>query len=162
MHMREIDLVIDTRQPIKGEVPFCVFLTGIFGVYEYIFTPVLGPDGEAELIAGTTRDVTERKRSAEALQDEARRKDEFLATLAHELRNPLAPIVTATEVLRRRAEDPAAVDRARDTIRRQVDHMRRLIDDLLDVARITRGMVELRPEWVELQSVLASAIQMAQ
>lgn len=161
MHMREIAQVIETRQAIKGEVPFKAPLTEVFGVYEYIFTPVLGPDGEVEFIAGTTRDITEHKRAADALQESARRKDEFLATLAHELRNPLAPIVTALEVLRLRIDDPAAVHRARETIQRQVDHMRRLVDDLLDVARITRGMVGLQLERVDLGSVLTSAVQMA-
>jgi PAS domain S-box-containing protein len=68
MHMREIAQVIATKEPIKGEVPFKAPLTGIFGVYEYIFTPVLGPDGEVELIAGTTRDVTERNQAQEALR----------------------------------------------------------------------------------------------
>jgi PAS domain S-box-containing protein len=65
MHMREIAQVIATRQPIKGEVPFKASITGIFGVYEYIFSPVLGPDGTVEFIAGTTRDVTERKHAEE-------------------------------------------------------------------------------------------------
>ena len=68
MHMREIAEVIETQRPIKGEVPFRAPLTGIFGIYEYIFTPVIGPDGAVELIGGTTRDVTERKRIEEALQ----------------------------------------------------------------------------------------------
>jgi PAS domain S-box-containing protein len=70
MHMREIAQIIRTRQPIKGEVPFKAPLTGIFGVYEYIFSPVLGPDGEVEFIAGTTRDVTQRKRVEEDLARE--------------------------------------------------------------------------------------------
>jgi PAS domain S-box-containing protein len=68
MHMREIAQVMETRRPIKGEVPFEAPLTGTFGIYEYIFTPVLGPNGEVELIAGTTRDVTERKRAEQELQ----------------------------------------------------------------------------------------------
>jgi PAS domain S-box-containing protein len=77
MHMREIAQVIATRQPIKGEVPFKAPLTGIFGVYEYIFTPVLAPDGEVELIAGTTRDVTERKLT----EEEVRRRSEQFQSL---------------------------------------------------------------------------------
>lgn len=70
MHMREIAEVIRTKRAIKGEVPFKARLTGIFGVYEYIFTPVVGPDGGVEVIAGTTRDVTDRKRAEEALRTE--------------------------------------------------------------------------------------------
>lgn len=69
MHMREIQQVIETKRPIKGEIPFTAPLTGIFGVYEYIFTPVVGPAGDLELIAGTTRDITERKRMEEALRE---------------------------------------------------------------------------------------------
>jgi PAS domain S-box-containing protein len=68
MHMREIAQVIETKRPIKGEVPFKAPLTGIFGVYEYIFTPVINPPGEVELIAGTTRDVSQRKQHEEALR----------------------------------------------------------------------------------------------
>jgi len=68
MHMSEIAHVIETKRPIKGEVPFKAPRTGIFGVYEYIFTPVLGPDGEVEMIAGTTRDITDRKRAEEELR----------------------------------------------------------------------------------------------
>ncbi|MBI5446104.1 MAG: response regulator [Deltaproteobacteria bacterium] len=68
MHMREIAQVIETKRPIKGEVPFRAPLTGIFGVYEYIFTPVLGADGEVEVVAGTTRDVTERKEAEERVR----------------------------------------------------------------------------------------------
>ncbi len=69
MHMREIAQVVETKRPIKGEVPFRAPLTGVFGIYEYIFTPVLGDDGEVELIAGTTRDVTERRQAAAALEE---------------------------------------------------------------------------------------------
>jgi PAS domain S-box-containing protein len=69
MHMREIAQVIETKRPIKGEVPFEAPLTGVFGVYEYIFTPVIGPHGEVEFIAGTTRDVTERKQAEDAVRE---------------------------------------------------------------------------------------------
>jgi PAS domain S-box-containing protein len=69
MHMREIAQVIETKNPIKGEVPFKAPITGIFGIYEYIFTPVIDSDGKVELIAGTTRDITERKQTEQALKD---------------------------------------------------------------------------------------------
>jgi len=86
---------------------------------------------------------------------------EFLATLAHELRNPLAPIRTAAQLLARPQLAPAEIERASGMIDRQVRHMARLLDDLLDVARITRGHLELRRERVGLQSVVAAAVEMA-
>jgi signal transduction histidine kinase len=90
-----------------------------------------------------------------------RRKDEFLATLAHELRNPLAPIRMATEVLKR-VPDANAAEGARNVIERQVINMARLIDDLMDLSRISRGKIELRKETVDLQSVLQEAIEATQ
>jgi PAS domain S-box-containing protein len=292
MHMREIAQVIATRHPIKGEVPFKAPLTGVFGVYEYIFTPVLGPDGEVEAIAGTTRDVTERKlgeddvrrrseqfqsllegapigmflvnadlrlvqvnpaalralgaydgplhgrgleevlmrvwgqafaaaliemfrhtlntgepfhepegagtrvdtgarayydwriqrirqpdgtlgvlcyftditdrkRAEAALREADRRKDEFLATLAHELRNPLAPVRAAVQILNRKGPNDPQLQAARDIIERQVSYMVRLIDDLLEVSRITLGKLELRRERTTLHQVLDVAVEIA-
>jgi PAS domain S-box-containing protein len=84
MHMLEISQVIETKRPVKGEVPFEAPLTGVFGIYEYIFTPVFNPDGEVELIAGTTRDVTERKKAEESVQKNKNRL-ELLATVAERL-----------------------------------------------------------------------------
>lgn len=288
MHMREIAQIIETKRPIKGEVPFKAPRTGIYGVYEYIFTPVLGPDGNVEFVAGTTRDVTERKRAEEALiESEARFqrmadgapvflwvagrdkqctyfnkpwleftgrtmeqelgygwtegvhpddvdrcieiytnnfdarkpftmeyrlrrhdgelrwlldsgiplygtdenfvgyigscidiserrqmeealkeadrcKDEFLATLAHELRNPLAPLRNALHVLRLSAGDERAAERTYAMMERQVNHLVRLVDDLLEVSRITRGKIELKRESVELAAVIRSAIETSQ
>jgi PAS domain S-box-containing protein len=91
------------------------------------------------------------------LQAAARAKDEFLALLGHELRNPLAPIVTALELMRMRDR---STDREQIIIRRQVSHLTRLVDDLLDVSRITRGKVELRKEELEVQDVLLRAVEM--
>ncbi|MDC0747487.1 hybrid sensor histidine kinase/response regulator [Polyangium mundeleinium] len=92
------------------------------------------------------------------LRDQDRRKDEFLATLAHELRNPLAPIRTGLSLLQM-ARDEAQGQRIRAMMERQVGHMVRMVDDLLDVSRITRGKVELRKERVELGTVLESALE---
>ena len=102
----------------------------------------------------------ERTRALEALQDADRRKDEFLAMLAHELRNPLAPIRNAVEILRL-SEDPKVRDRARDLVGRQVEHLARLVDDLLEVSRITRGKVELQRRPVRLASIVRSALDVA-
>jgi signal transduction histidine kinase len=93
------------------------------------------------------------------LQDADRRKDEFLAMLAHELRNPLAPIVLALHVMELRADDKEAVAGARDLVMRQVRHMTRLVDDLLDVSRITRGVILLRKEILDLGVVLARVVE---
>ncbi len=97
----------------------------------------------------------------EQLRDADRRTDEFLATLAHELRNPLAPIRNALTILRLRGADVPGVSEARRLMERQLEQMVRLIDDLLDVSRITRGRLELRRERIDLRAVLASAVDTA-
>ncbi len=97
----------------------------------------------------------------EALQDADRRKDDFLATLAHELRNPLAPIRNALEILRLAAGNPAAVEQSRQLMDRQVRHMVRLIDDLLDISRITRGKLRLTLAEADLNDVIQDALEAA-
>jgi PAS domain S-box-containing protein len=104
-------------------------------------------------------DLTERKRAERALLDADQRKDEFLATLSHELRNPLAPLRTALEVLRLAKDDPDLAEKARQTMERQLAHLARLTDDLLDVSRITQNKVELRRERVDLCAALHSAVE---
>jgi PAS domain S-box-containing protein len=104
----------------------------------------------------------ERLRLLNELKEADRRKDEFLATLAHELRNPLAPVRNAVEVLRHRGPDEPELRWSRDVIDRQVAHMARLIDDLLDVSRITRNKLELRKERVELAEVVREALETSQ
>ena len=157
MHDREIEHVKATRETVRGEVPFA----GTFGrrIYEYIFVPVIGEHGEVEAVAGTTRDVTERKQTEEALREADRRKDHFLATLAHELRNPLAPISNALHIWSLVEHDPAQTGRVRDMMSRQVGQLIRLIDDLLDVSRISRGKIELRRERLDLATIVEGAIE---
>jgi signal transduction histidine kinase/CheY-like chemotaxis protein len=104
-------------------------------------------------------DLTDRKLAEKALRDADRRKDEFLATLSHELRNPLAPIRTAIEVMRLANGNVDVVEKARATIERQLLQLVRLTDDLLDVARITQDKVHLRRERVDLRSVLHQAVE---
>jgi signal transduction histidine kinase len=103
-----------------------------------------------------------RRQAEEALREANRRKDEFLATLAHELRNPLAPIRNSLQILKMPRLDGATVGRTREMMERQVHHLVRLVDDLLDVSRVMRGKVELRKEAVELASVVARAVETAQ
>jgi signal transduction histidine kinase/ActR/RegA family two-component response regulator len=103
----------------------------------------------------------ERLRAAEALQDQDRRKDEFLALLAHELRNPLAPLRNGLQVMRLAANDTNAVAQARAMMDRQLEHMVRLIDDLLDIARISQNKMELRRSRVLLADVVSSAVETA-
>jgi PAS domain S-box-containing protein len=107
------------------------------------------------------RDITERKAAERALRDADRRKDEFLAVLAHELRNPLAPMRNALEMVRLSADDPSTVRSVRGTMERQVEHMVRLTDDLLDVSRITRDRLELRRKSVDLTVVIHHAMESA-
>ena len=106
-----------------------------------------------------TRDVTERWRAEEAMREAHCRKDEFLAILAHELRNPLAPMSNALELLRSGTAAEEVADGARRVLERQVRQMTRLVDDLLDVSRITRDKIELRKERVDLASVVQVAIE---
>src|SRR5260221_285167 len=103
-------------------------------------------------------DITEQKHSAEDLREADRRKDEFLATLAHELRNPLAPIRNSLHIFRLAGVHDPAVERVTDMMERQVAHMVRMVDDLLEVSRISRGKIDLRKERVELASVLRNAV----
>ena len=103
-------------------------------------------------------DVTERKHAEDDLREADRRKDEFLAILAHELRNPLAPIRNSLHIFRMAGVQDPAVARVTEMMERQVAHMVRMVDDLLEVSRISRGKIELRKEVVELASVLRSAV----
>ncbi|WP_168221614.1 PAS domain S-box protein [Aquisphaera giovannonii] len=106
-------------------------------------------------------DVTERKRAEEALREADRRKDEFLALLAHELRNPLAPLRNGLQVLRLAGENAEASRKAREMMERQLGHMVRLIDDLMDVSRISRNKMELRRGKVPLADVVSAAVETA-
>ncbi len=122
--------------------------------------------GMPSMLYGIGIDITERKRADDELRrlnaelsDADRRKDEFIAMLAHELRNPLAPVRFAVEILRLRAAAQPEVQHARETIDRQVTQMAKLLDDLLDVARVSRGKLQMQPVPTSLASVLAMAVE---
>jgi len=124
--------------------------------------------GRALRMVGVVADVTDRRlaearlrESEAALREADRRKDEFLATLAHELRNPLAPIRNAAQMLSLAKLDEEQLQWARRVIHRQVEHMARLLDDLLDVARITQGKLHLKKERVDLGTIVDTAVEAA-
>ena len=130
----------------------------------YVVQPLRDASGRVDRVVLFANDVTDQVVARRQLEDAHRRaqdanqaKDEFLAILGHELRNPLAPIVTALELMELRGAE--VFDRTRATIHRQVRHMTRLVDDLLDVSRITRGKVELRREPVAIADVVARAVE---
>jgi PAS domain S-box-containing protein len=151
----------DTRQPFAIEYR----LRRHDGEYRWMLDhgiPGYGPAGEFAGYIGSCIDITDRKHSEEDLREADRRKDEFLATLAHELRNPLAPVQNAVEILRLKGPRTPEVQWARDVIDRQMQQMARLIDDLMDVSRITRNRLELRKERVDLGKVLRAAVETSQ
>ena len=123
-----------------------------------VISAVRDSTGELRGFAKVTRDLTERKR-IEELEVAERRINEFLAMLGHELRNPLAPIRNAVAILRAGAGDPGSEERAASVIERQVGHLSRLVDDLLDVSRITSGKISLRKERVDLMTPVLAAVE---
>lgn len=121
--------------------------------------PIQDDDGRVVGVVLVFHDITDRRRSEEALKIADRRKNEFLAMLAHELRNPLAPIRNALEIVRLTRGNEEAVQSVFEIIERQIGQMVRLVDDLLDVNRISQGKIELRRERVELSSVIHQAVE---
>ncbi len=115
-----------------------------------------------ELYYAFITDITERKLADQEQQAAAKRKDEFLAMLAHELRNPLAPISNAVNILKRVNADPARIVWCTDIISRQLEHLIRLVDDLLDVSRISRGVIELKKEALEIRDFVYPAVETSQ
>jgi signal transduction histidine kinase/CheY-like chemotaxis protein len=118
-------------------------------------------NGRALRFDGMTQDITETKAREQELSAANRRKDEFLAMLAHELRNPLAPIRNAVEIMRTVGSTDDRINKGSDTISRQVQHLVRLVDDLLDVSRVTQGKVLLQREALELTEVISRGIDLA-
>jgi two-component system CheB/CheR fusion protein len=116
-------------------------------------------EGQPARMLGATVDITDRKLAEQALIEADRRKDEFLAMLAHELRNPLAPIRNASQLLKRLGPPVPELQWARDVIDRQAEHLGRLVDDLLDVSRITQGKITLRKEKVDLIGAIGRALE---
>jgi PAS domain S-box-containing protein len=105
------------------------------------------------------RDITDRKRNERALIEADRQKNEFLATLAHELRNPLAPIRNSLHIMRLMRPEGSGQDRVQEMLERQVNHMVRLVDDLLEISRVTMGKIDLRMDAVDIASVIRNAVE---
>jgi PAS domain S-box-containing protein len=125
-----------------------------------------GSGGAEGLIGSIAIDITDLKRAEDALKQRSeqlaeadRRKDEFLAMLAHELRNPLAPVRNALQIIKLARTDAALVEEAREMAERQIYHLTRLVDDLMDVSRITRGKIQLRKRPVDVATVISSALE---
>jgi PAS domain S-box-containing protein len=151
------------------EVRFRHFKTGQARWMAYKVLKLDDESGRAVAFATVSQDVSERRRMEDHLRQLAadlaeadRRKDEFLATLAHELRNPLAPLSNTLEILKRSTSPDAAARRGFDTMERQLEQLVRLVDDLLDLSRITHNRIELRKRGVELAPLVRQAVLAAQ
>jgi PAS domain S-box-containing protein len=141
--------IISQNQPVKGEE--VVLPDGRTFLRDFV---PLAVEGEPRGRLWLHFDITERKRNEEALREEDHRKAEFLAVLSHELRNPLAPIRNSLHLLERSAPGSKQATHAVEVIRRQTEHVTRLIDDLLDVTRISRGKIFLKRAWVDLRDIV--------
>jgi PAS domain S-box-containing protein len=171
----------DDRESTRRLWAYCVATRSVFQTEyrlrradgEYRWTavkgvPLVDEDGAIREWIGAITDIhdmvmsqAERASLLASLQEQDRRKDEFLAMLAHELRNPLAPISAAADLLKVGRADEVLVTRASDVIGRQVRHMSALIDDLLDVSRVTRGLIELERVRLQVGAIVASAVEQA-
>ncbi len=147
---------------------FCPTAKGTPKWWDVIVAPIRDAEGEVVRFISVSRDISERKQAELKLQEQTaalaeadRRKNEFLAMLAHELRNPLAPIRNAAQALQLAPDSADAVRSASAMIGRQVGQMVRLVDDLLDVSRVSRGKIDLRRERVELASAVNHAVEAA-
>jgi signal transduction histidine kinase len=126
---------------------------------DFVYQPIVDAQGEVSGIFVVGSDTTERFRAVHALREADQRKDEFLAMLAHELRNPLAPIRNAAQILARKFFNDRSAQPPIEMVQRQVTHLTRLVDDLLDVSRISQGRIELRREDVALAPALEQALE---
>jgi signal transduction histidine kinase/CheY-like chemotaxis protein len=132
--------------------------THLIETYEWQISRIPLPGGASGVVC-FFRNITEQVRTRQQLENADRQKDEFLAMLAHELRNPLAPIRTASELLKRMQQPDERAIGAVDIVKRQVSHLMRLVDDLLDISRITRARIELKREDVSLTQIISQALE---
>jgi two-component system, chemotaxis family, CheB/CheR fusion protein len=154
----DVVLVLETLQPLERRIE----RQDQAAHYIMRVLPYREPDNTVSGVLITFIDVTSIVQAEAALLDADERKDVFLATLSHELRNPLAPIRTAARLLNAPGIDPDHLEHVQSIITRQVAHMSSLLDDLLDVSRITRGAFLLKKDYVDIQSILDAAVEAAQ
>jgi len=154
-----IDQAFPSQSQMQGEETF-VHKDGHFYQVGFAASPLREVSGETVGTVLEVRNITRRKAIEKELLDADRRKDEFIATLAHDLRNPLAPISNLLTLMKQFEHDPEFIHNARNTIERQLNKMVRLVDDLLDVSRITRNTIELRREPIDLATAVNDAIEM--
>lgn len=155
---RQIQEVIANKSVVRDETRY-VSPTGVEGFYEYIFSPVFGPDGAVTIVAGSTRDITRRKKLEMELVAASQAKDDFLATLSHELRTPLNPVLLlATEAANNAGLPPQVRDDFR-SIAHNISLEARLIDDLLDISRIAHGKLPLNPVPLEIHPLLSLVLE---
>lgn len=145
----------------KDEDPF-ERLDGSLQWLKWEVLPWFSGDNHVGGILIAAEEISERVRTQQALQEANRRKDEFLAMLAHELRNPLAPIHNAVQILRMTGSQNPVLEQTTGMIERQVNHLVRLVDDLLDVSRVSRGKIKLRKEIIDLEDVILQAVETSQ
>lgn len=152
---------VRTGGPLDRELRF----RGVDGRWHAILargTPIKSDTGQTLGWVGINLDISRLKQAEDSLREADRRKDDFLATLAHELRNPLAPMRNAIQLFRMNDSSDSTLESARDVIDRQIQQMTRLIDDLLDVSRISRNKLQLRKERVTLKQIVESAVESSQ
>lgn len=147
------------KGPYQAELRLKHALDGNYRWFLARSVPVFDEKGQLIKWYGTGTDINEHKLLETEQREANRRKDEFLASMGHELRNPLPPIRNALEIMRLSSNNPQAVERGRTMIERQLNQLVRLIDDLLDLSRFTRGKIRLRMETVELSDILEAAIE---
>jgi PAS domain S-box-containing protein len=155
-----VQRVLREKRVIKGAMRICLSTrTGRLLPVAYTAAPIWDIQERISGIVVLLRDETKRRENEKALRDADRRKDEFLATLAHELRNPLAPICNGIQLVKSCGDDPELTQEMLDMVDRQARHMVRLVDDLLDVSRITRGKLELRKCQVPIAELVQNAVE---
>ena len=163
-YLKLLDQVYASGEPFSAEAAPYTYQAERGGpletrYFDFVYQPIKDADGKVTDIFVEGFDTTSRSLALAQLRNADHRKDEFLAMLAHELRNPLAPIHTATELIVRKTSADETIKRAAEIVRRQCGHLSRLVDDLLDLSRISRGRIELKRETLRLSEIIDHALE---